>query len=527
MAPEAEAASRTFRYAITEPAGVVPADAVEPAATAVVDAIFDSLTAVGPDGEILAAAATAWEPVDGRADRWRFLLRPAATFHDGTPVTAADVAFAWAEVVRAGAAGLHLADVVGYAEVAGGTTTTLRGLTVVDALTLEVQLARPDAEFPAVATHPALAPVPRGAYAADPEAFRRRPIGNGPFAVTEQVDTTRFVRTERWLGWRNGSGPARVDGVLFEVEDLDTAYLAFRQGRRDLVTIPPEALADAAASFPDADGDPATGPGLLNPPRPSTYLLVFNASIAPYERVEVRRAVSLAVDRDELAGTVGLDPADLAAAPLELVPATGLLPPGLAEPAGAVCHACHTDVIPGASRLLAAAGVTELGIAFNAGGGHERVRDQLRGDLGVPGVTVVSNARGPTPDFATYLARLEAGGVGLFRFGWSVEYPSRGAMLRPLLHSGAIPAPGAVNARNYGRYVSAAVDGLLDRAAAELDPGRRAALFRQVERHALNSDQALVPVVTYRHTAVASDRVEGLALSPYGAVNLAEVRLAG
>ena len=99
-------------------------------------------------------------------------------------------------------------------------------------------------------------------------------------------------------------------------------------------------------------------------------------------------------------------------------------------------------------------------------------------------------------------------------------------MLRPLLHSESIPSDANPEGRNYGRYANPAVDELLDEAAAELDPGHRAALFRQAERLALNVDQALAPVVTYRRAAVAAGRVQGLRLSPFGAVNLGEVSLA-
>ncbi len=521
--------SRTLRWSIGRPAGVVPAAATEPNAVAVVDAVFDSLTAVDADGAVVPAAATGWEPIGGQPDHWRFHLRPGGTFHDGTPVTAEDFAFGWAEAVRAGAAGLPLEAVAGYAEVSAGVTAGLRGVTAPDSQTLEVQLVRPDAELPAVVSTPSLAPLPRAAYARDPAAFQQQPVGNGPFAVTERVDPSRFVRTARFLEWRNGAEPARIDGVLFEVEDLDTGYLAFRQGRRDFVSVPPEAIADAAVEFPDSDGDPTTGPGLLTPPQPTVYLLVFNATHPAVADVRVRRTISLAVDREEIADQLGgAFPAGVRDRHAPLVPATALLPPGLPGALPGACNACRFDVLPGAAQLFEEQGVEELDFAFNADGGHEVVRDVLADGLGlaVPRVTLVSNARGPSPDFTTYLARLRAGTVTVFRFGWGVESPSLGALLRPLLHSESIPSDANPEGRNYGRYANPAVDELLDEAAAELDPGHRAALFRQAERLALNVDQALAPVVTYRRAAVAAGRVQGLRLSPFGAVNLGEVSLA-
>ena len=51
-------------------------------------AVFDTLTAVGADGNIVPYLAESVEPVDGDLTRWRVVVREGITFHDGTPLTA-------------------------------------------------------------------------------------------------------------------------------------------------------------------------------------------------------------------------------------------------------------------------------------------------------------------------------------------------------------------------------------------------------------------------------------------------------
>lgn len=502
----------TFRYAITEPDAIVPARAADPAGMAVVGAVFDSLTAYDAALQVVPAAATSWEPLDEEGRVWRFELRRGAAFHDGGPVTAADFVAGWAAVLRGGVHAHLLADVVGAAAVANGTADTVAGLIAADDHTLEVRLRTPRADFPAVAGHPSLAPVPPAALTA-PDAFSVRPIGNGPFQLTESWARGRFVRTARFDGWLNGPAP-RLGGVLFQIADVDTSFLAFRQGRRDYATLPPDALAQAREEFPHRGATPYEGPGVITAPRAATYFLAFDITDPPYDDQAVRRAVSLIVDRPRVAEV--LEGGNLSVA-------RSLIPPVLPRAPDASCSACTFNPV-GASTTFEERGLTQLRFAFDRGGGHETVRNVLRDVLSDLGIALVSNRREPPPDFATFRERILAGQAGMFRFGWQADVPTLDAMLYPLLHSSQRPPVGGTNLM---RYDNPQVDTLLEDARATLDPVRRARLQRRAEAIALNADQVVVPVVHQHLAGVAAQRVTGLRVSPLGAVNLAEVSLSG
>lgn len=503
------ATNRTFRYAIQEPTAIVPPAAAEPDGLAVVDALFDSLTAYDRALRPVPAAAESW--ISTAPDEWTFTLRAGATFHDGTPVTAADFKFAWEQAVRLDVAGYHLRDLEGYGALRDGEVSELVGVAALDEHTLRVRLARPRADFPAVVAHPTLGPLPRSAWQADETHFREQPIGNGPFRMDGAWEHNAFIRVVRFDAWGNGSGPAVVDEVLFRISDPDTAYLAFQQGRHDFAPLPAGALEGALEQFPPSSDDGYHGPGVLLGPTPVLYLLGFNVTRAPFNNVEVRRALSMAIDREALQSRILEGNVSVAKA---AVPAP--IPGARSSP----CTGCEHNPEE-ARRIFAEHGITEIELWFNRDGGHEQVAEQLREDLESVGVQLRTRAElGGT--FGAYLDVLASGQAELFRFGWTAEYPTTDAALYPLFHSESTPSSGG---QNYMRYAAPEVDALLDQGRATIDDDDRRRLYQAAEDLALGRDQAIVPLFTYHHRAVAANRVENLYLSPFGLVNLAEISL--
>lgn len=509
---ETVAASGTFRYAIQEPSAIVPPTAIEPNGLAVVDALFDSLTAYDDSLRVVPAAAVSWTATV--PDEWTFTLREGATFHNGSPVTAADFKFAWEQAVRLDLAGYHLRDVQGYDALRDKKAAELAGVTALDDRTLRVRLVGPRADFPAVVAHPALGPVPRAAWEADRAGFLQRPIGNGPFRMDGSWAHNEFIRVARFNGWQGGDAPAIVDEVLFPISDPDTAYLAFQQGRRDFSPLPAGALAEASRQYPASSDDGYHGPGLLLGPTPVLYFLGFNVTRPPFHDVEVRRAVSMAIDREALRDAILEGNVSVTRA---------AVPPPIPGARDNVCGACEHNPAE-AQRILAERGITEVELWLNRGGGHEQVAQRISQDLAAVGVGLRLRSEAPPPDgsFGAYLDILSSGEAGMFRFGWAAEYPTMDAALSPLFDSRSTPPSGG---RNFMRYTNPEVNALIDQARATSDEPTRHRLYQQVEDLALGRDQVIVPLFTYHHRFVAATRVENLYLSPFGLVNLPEISL--
>lgn len=496
----------TLRWAIRRPAAIVPGEATDDAGLLVVDTLFDSLTRVDATGEVHPAAAVRWRSSeDGR--RWRFTLRGDARYHDGSPVRARDFATSWAHTVDLGLTGSHLQDVEGYRDVREGRSDRLTGVRAIDGTTLEVRLRRPMMDFPALVAHSTLAPLPDGATAA--RQFADRPVGNGPYRIAERWARGQFIRVERDPGWHNGPSErssARVREIVFRIIDADAAYVAFQQGRVDVAPLPVGARRQALRTYGSADQ--GRGPGVVDAPSPTLYFLAFNIDTPPWDDVEVRRAFSRAIDRQALVTAQG---------DLELDPARWIVPPALQEGAPAVCDTClHLPSL--AADAFRRAGVTEVTLTVDAEGGHERVARRIRADLADVGVAVTVE----TLPFDAYLAGIEAGEVALYRFGWQAQHPSAGAMLEAIVRSGAPPERG--DGANYGGYADDRVDTLLDRARRVSSERRRHRLWMRAEERAL-SDQAVVPLFSFRQRTVISDRLRDLVLTPWRTATPERARL--
>jgi peptide/nickel transport system substrate-binding protein/oligopeptide transport system substrate-binding protein len=249
-------------------------------------------------------------------------------------------------------------------------------------------------------------------------------------------------------------------------------------------------------------------------------MLAFDVTIPPYDNLDVRRGISMAINREairqhNLEGNLSV--------------ARAVVPQPIAGARDAPCAGCVYDPAE-ARRLLGAAGVGLVTLAFNRDGGHERIAEAVRDDLRNVGVGL-QYRRGPRDGtFGQYVDALAAGGVGLFRFGSAPDHPTMGAVLYDLFHSSRIPGPGDLGGLtaahlNYMRYANPEVDALLDEARAESDQTQQRSLYQRVERLVLE-DQVVVPLFTYRHAAVSSERVEGLRYGPMGLLNLVEISVA-
>lgn len=495
-----EVADPTLRWAILEPTSLLPIHATAPDDLLLVDALYDGLTDWDEELRATPAVASGWHREDG-GRTWTFDIASSAEFSDGTPVTAEHFVQTWNALAATGAAHHHLRDVEGYDAVRAGAAPTLRGVDALDDHRLRVHLSRPMSEFPVVVAHPALAPMLPDADAS--AAARDEPIGNGPFRMTEPRARGRFVRMTRVGHAAGPAGPGvPLHEVVFQIHDPASAYIAYEQGGVDVATVPPGAL--------NADPPPAErrgryqGPGLLTGELPSIYLLAFNGQAPPFDDIRVRRGVSLALDREGLVDSVFEGNAS---------PGWSMIPPAVPDGRRRACLRCLHDP-KRASRLLRAAGVERLTLWISTGGDHEILARQVRRDLGAVGVRVTVRAL----SFPRFQRALRRGVPGLYRFGWSLDYPTADNALRPLFHSSAL------GGTNVFRYSRGDVDTLLDRAAAVTGEARTRSYWA-AEDLILDRDQAVIPLVVLRRRTVVGERIRGLTYGPFGTADLTRVRV--
>lgn len=511
--PEAPSAAEdrrggSLRFGLgRDPGAIDPRFVADDEGRVVADALFDSLVALDGDLRVIPAAAERWQ-VNADATEFTFHLRRDATFHDGTPVTASAFVRSFERIVDGTASprsfvAYRLSPVQGFeqAQAEGGG---LEGLEAVDEHTLVIRLRYPFAEFVASLADPSLAPVPPSADTS-PGEFHERPVGNGPFQMAEPWQHNQFIRVARYA---DHPAPARLDEVVFHIyaddPGLDGQHADLRAGQLHFAELPVAQLQTAIEEFGLSD-DGYTGPGVLDGVSSTIYYYGFNTARPPFDDPDVRRAVSLLIDREAIVEEVTAGSREVADA---------IVPPSIPGAQDDVCDTCRYDPEE-AAALVGDRSLGTLRLLYNTGRTHQAIAEAVQRSLEQHlDVEVELVAKG----LQAFVRDLRAGEMELFRLGWEADYPSPGSYLLPLFHSSNIGTD------NLTRYADPEVDELLVQARGETDLQARRERYHEVERTVL--DQAVVaPVLFYRHHHVVAPDVRELVYGPLGTVDLSRVWL--
>lgn len=507
------ALEQPFTAGIVRPQSIDPFDVADDGGMTVVCQLYEPLTAIDyGTGELVCCAASSFE-VSEDALSFTFHLRQ-ASFHNGDAVTSADFKRAWERIVdptsqpsrERGVSphAYHLSLVQGYDELAAGNATELAGVSCPDDETLVVTLSAPYADFATVLAHPAFVPVPALAFD-DPEAFATQPVGNGPFLLegdwTSDVGSLSLARFDGYLS--SGGDLGRV--VIRLEPDVDTSYQDFQTGELDVSFCPVNEASEAASSHGRSeDGRTMTlGQRFVCGPILATYCLVCNNAAGPLANADVRRALSLGIDRSYLADTVFRG---------TRIPADGIIPPpvpGYRE--GSWAYAALDRAR--ASELLDTSYPTidgglrsfTVGLMYVKGGGHDDVMEAVAADMEELGVTCTLEA----VDLQVFYERLASGNFDFARLDCVTEVACADRVLYPWFHSAAL------SGSNYARFSSADIDALLDEARATVDSSARLALIEDVDAQ-IGQLCPVIPLVYHAQCQVGSDRVAYLTVDPVG-----------
>lgn len=435
----------------------------------------------------------ALEPEPWLARRWQFsadstvltfVLRTDVPWHDGTPTTARDVAFTFNAAKDPATGSPRAADLA-----------TVDRVEVVDDSTVALHFQRPQrtiplvfAELPPVPEH-LLRDVPRERWRQ--HAFSTSPVGNGPFRFLSRRagQLWRFGRNEAFPADLGGPPPAR-EVVIAVVDEPATKFAGLVSGELDVAGISP-AMAELVVRDPQLV--------LENPPVLFTTVLAFNSTASPFSDGRVRRAVSVAINRQRIV--------DAAVAGFAL-PSRSVVPPGvLAVPSPP--EAAPVDSAA-ASRLLDTAGWRRQGsdvrrragqaleiTLLTVGTGDLAVEQLLQDDLRRVGIALTIRS----VELASFLAELRAP-EKQFDMAYTGLPGDLGlGHIVAMLHSEQ-----AGGALDYTGFHTAALDALLDGARRTVAAHARAVAWRDVDRYLSDS----VPVAVVYHAKGVQGRTRTL-----------------
>ncbi len=460
----------------------------------IIKSIFDGLMDYEPGTANLTPDLAESYTISDDGMTYTFKLRPGVKFHNGREMTAEDVKYSLDRVTNPATtspgAGFF-GSIQGFAEMADGSATSLSGVTVVDPLTLEIKLTRPDATFLHVMAINFAFVVPKEAvdqYGAD---FGKNPVGTGAFKMAEWALGQRLVLQRNADHWK--AGVPKLDQITFEIgQEPTVALLRLQNGEVDILGdgIPP-------AQFLEVKDDPQWAPLIIEGGQLHTGYVTLNVTTPPLDNVDVRKAINMAINKDRIVRIINN----------RALPANQPLPPTM--PGYATDYAGYSYDPEGAKALLASAGFadgfsTELYV-YNTDP-NPRIAQAIQQDLAAVGITasIQSLAQANV---------IEAGGNGSAPMIWSggmawiADFPDPSNFYGPILGCGGAGEGGW----NWAKYCNEELDAKGVEADSIVDESRaseREQMWRDIYV-AVMDDAPWVPVFNEQRFTMRAERLGG------------------
>ena len=444
------------------------------------------------------------EPEPGVAESWdissdgltyTFYLRENALWSNGDLITAEDFRWSWERALTPELAAQNSymlypilnAEAFNTGEISDFSQV---GIKVISDLVLEVQLRAPTPFFLQLMDHYITYPVHRetvesfGLYTDNLSRWSREGniVSNGPFELTEwQVNS--HVRVEKRESYWDADTVKLNAIVFYPTENLITEERMFRDG---LLHRTEEVPLDKVPVYLAEDPD-----SIVIAPYLSSYFYLINTTREPFNDVNVRRALSMAVDRDLLNETV-----------LENImqPAYFLTPPGTIGYEPPVTFGYDPEQ---ARALLADAGYPNgegfptFEILYNTQENHRKIaiaiQEMWREQLNI-NVSIVNQ------EWQVYLESVDNMNYDVARRGWVGDYVDPNTYLDMYITGGGNNNVGFSNPR-YDEIV-------IDEAPLKLDNKERFALYREAETILMN-EMPIIPIYIYQTKNLKSPDIKG------------------
>jgi len=218
---------------------------------------------------------------------WTFSLRKGVKFHDGQPLTAADVKFSFERIMNPPA---------GVVSPWRSLWAGVKSVEAVDPSTVRVTLSQPKPLFAKLATWYYSAIVPKHVLEKDPRAVAAKPVGSGPWVFKEWRKGVSLEYAKNRDYYRPGR--PYMDGLKFLIiRDPTTAFAALRTRQ---VTISGPGTAGPTKSMVETLKRQEPRMQVWQYDASAVFLLVFNVQKKPWDDVRVRRAVALVLDAQKI-----------------------------------------------------------------------------------------------------------------------------------------------------------------------------------------------------------------------------------
>ena len=436
----------------------------------------EGLVRINADNQPEPALAEKWDiSPDGKT--YTFHLRKGVTFHDGKPMTAADVKYSWERALspqtKSGVAVNYLDGVIGVKDVPKDKPAVLPGVKVVDDFTLTVTLDHPRAYFPGMIAYVSndvlcKADVEANGGVVDEKILGK--IGTGPFIFESYApnQSVTFKANPNYWG-----GAPKLKGLFYSIITVpQTAYDNFRTNKLDILNPSVQEYTQ------DKQKSEYAALYHLSPVASVSYLIMQRVKEPAFAKTEVRKAFALAIDRDSIVRIAyqGVGQRADGFTPPQLLGGQSPPPPIPFDPAQA-------------KALLAKAGYPDgkgfpsLTLTYIQGSDvnsktAEIIRNNLKDNLNI-------NVNLQEREFGQFYEDDKNGLMSFYLAGWVADYPDAQDFLSTMLMTGA--------SQNHSKYGNPQFDALCQQADVESDPAKRAPLYASADK-IMMQDVGVLPI---------------------------------
>ncbi|KWX70434.1 peptide ABC transporter substrate-binding protein [Paenibacillus jilunlii] len=506
------AADQTLRVNLTsEPPTFDPAQAQDSQANTVLKTMYEGLTRMNDEtGQAEPGIAEKWDiSADGLV--YTFHLRD-AQWSNGDPVEAADFVRGWKIVLDPNtnptapyayqlyylknAEEYYTKKVTDFSQV---------GVKAVDAKTLEVTLKSPTPYFLGLLSFYTYYPVHKSIEGNPKWATNKDTmITNGAFTLTEWTTGQAIQVTKNEKYWDAAS--IKLSKIDFSIVNSGaTELLSYKNGELDRAgnpngEIPSEQLPIVKKELPNE----FVSKGIA-----ATYYYYFNTTEKPFSNVKIRKALTMAINRQALIDNITLG---------GQLPAFGLVPPGIAgvdgEYRNTVKDSYFTEDVEQAKSLLAEGlkeeGLTALppvDLSYNTSENHKKIAlaiaDMWKNNLGITVNTV-------NQEWAVFIDNRQSQNYQIARAGWTADYNDPMTFLDMFVTGGG---------NNDAGYANPEYDKLIKDAKTNSDLAKRQEDFAAAEKMLIQDDMVIMPIYYYTNNSLTKEYLKGVTLDFSGAVD--------
>ena len=488
-------------------------ETLDPALNSAIDAsntiitIFEPLLLINENNEVVGGQAESWEASEDGLT-WTFTMRDGLKWSDGTDLTAKDFEYSFKRMANPDTAAPYAATCLGMIDgfdaAQAGDTDALNVKASDDGKTLTIVLSYPCSYFDKMAAFASMSPVQQATVEANGDAWCTSPdtyVCNGPFMITEWTPSERIVLTKNpnYVGGWDSSKIVSESITLLLLEDSSASFAAYNSGEAQLIKDVPT---DEIPSLTKAeDGGDFYVDTILG-----TYYVSLNLKRDAFKDAKVRRALSLAIDRDYVANTIMQGTYSTA---------DSIVGPGIVDENGyfhdngnaPYISADYEANLAEAKKLLADAGYPNgegyptLEYSTNDAGYHVPLAEYLQQAWSDLGITLTISKM----EWSSFTAARRAGEYDVARNGWVMDYNDPSNML-DLFCSG--------NGNNDGKYSNPEFDAAIE-ASKVADKSVHFQKLHEAE-DILMEDAGAIPVAYYTDFWLQSPSLKGTWHSPYG-----------